>query len=49
MATLKAIGPTYDRDIHFKERILQLVSATSVSIYDLENLYIETFNLDTFY
>jgi len=49
MATLKAIGPTYDRDIHFKERILKLVSATSVSICDLEILYIETFNLDTFH
>jgi len=36
-----------NRDIHFKERIRQLVSATSVSIYDLEILYIETFNLDT--
>jgi len=47
MATLKAIRHTYDRDIHFKERILQLVSATSVSIYELENLYIETFNLDS--
>jgi len=47
MATLKAIRDTYDRDIHFKERILQLVSATSVSIYELKNLYIELFNLDT--
>jgi len=35
MATLKAIRDTYDRDIHFKERILQLVSPTSVSIYEL--------------
>jgi len=47
MATLKAIRDTYDRDIHFKERILQLVSPTSVSIYELENFYIETFNLYT--
>jgi len=46
MATLKAIRDTYDRDIHFKERILQLVAPTSESIYELENLYIETFNLD---
>jgi len=45
MATLKAIANTYDRDIYFKERILQLVAPTSVSIYELENLYIETFNL----
>jgi len=47
MATLKAIRDIYDRDIHFNERILQLVSTTSVSIYELENVYIETFNLDT--
>jgi len=47
MATLKAIRDTYDRDSHFKERILQLVSPISVSIYKLENVYIETFNLDT--
>jgi len=47
MSTLKAISDTYDKDFHFKERILQLVSATSVSIYELENLHIETFNLDT--
>jgi len=40
MATLKAIRDTYDRDPHFKERILQLVSATSVSIYDLEILFL---------
>jgi len=46
MATLKAIANTYDRDIYFRERILQLVAPTSVSIYELENLYIETFNLD---
>jgi len=26
---------------------MQLVSATLVSIYDLENVYIETFHLDT--
>jgi len=32
MATLKAIRDTYDRDIHFNERILQLVSPTSVRI-----------------
>jgi len=46
MATLKAIANTFDRDIYFRERILQLVAPTSVSIYELENLYIETFNLD---
>jgi len=46
MATIKAIANTYDRDIYFRERILQLVAPTSVSIYELENLYIETFNLD---
>jgi len=46
MATLKAIANTYDRDIYFRERILQLVAPTSVSIYELENLYTETFNLD---
>jgi len=46
MATLKAIANTYDGDIYFRERILQLVAPTSVSIYELENLYIETFNLD---
>jgi len=46
MATLKAIRETYDRVPYFKERVLQLVSVISVSIYDLENVYIETFNLD---
>jgi len=35
MATLKAIRDTYDRDINFKERLLQLVSPTSVSTYEL--------------
>jgi len=32
MATLNAIKDAYDRDIRFKERILQLVSPTSVTI-----------------
>jgi len=46
MATLKVVRETYDRDPCFKERVQQLVSAISVSIYDLENLYTETFNLE---
>jgi len=45
MATLKAIRKTNDRDPYLKG-VQRLVSTTSVSIYELENLYTKTFNLD---
>jgi len=46
MATLKSIREIYYSDPYFKERVQQLVSTTSVRIYELENVYTETFNLD---
>jgi len=42
MATLKAIRKRNDRDPYLKEGVQQLVSTTSVSIYELENLYTKT-------
>jgi len=47
MDTQRAIRKTYERDTYFSRRVQQLVSTTPVSIYELEILYIETFNCYT--
>ena len=44
MDTQRTISKTHERDPFFSERVQQLVSTTPMSIYELQNIYLETFN-----
>jgi len=43
----EAVFNTYMRDQYFSERIITLVSTTPITIYELENLYMSTYNLES--
>jgi len=43
----EAVFNTYMRDQYFTKRIITLVSTTPITIYELENLYMSTYNLES--